>query len=63
MCSYLLCREKAEGEGEAEVTAEQEEEDASAKEMTLDEYKAQHNVVSVDLTVFQLETCVCVCNV
>lgn len=41
------CREKVEGEGgEAEEAVEQEE-DPSAKEMTLDEYKAQHNVVRV----------------
>ena len=43
-----LCvfREKTEGEeGDAEGAEETEEEEPSAKEMTLDEYKAQRNVV------------------
>lgn len=43
----FMFREKTEGEeGEAEEAVEQEE-DPSAKEMTLDEYKAQRNVVRV----------------
>jgi len=40
------CREKTEGEeGDAEGAEEAEEEEPSVKEMTLDEYKAQRNVV------------------
>lgn len=48
MLCIIIIREQAEGqEGEGEEPAQEEEE--GPKEMTLDEYKAQQNVVSCDL--------------